>query len=169
MRHIVPRFRARVVIECDHAPTGSLSHPQDDVGAIVHLTPDEVADFPVGEVTLEGKTLQVGESVDAAKRTLRSSTVKVLPVLDGRRYVGAVDGPTIEDAGGDAQLATLAQALVPLARETTRAGDALATLEAHGGTRLVVVDEDDRYLGIVCLRGDRTRLCIDAARLRVLA
>ncbi len=39
----------------------------------------------------------------------------------------------------------------------------------HGGTRLVVVDEDDRYLGIVCLREDRTRLCIDPARLRVLA
>lgn len=157
------------MIECDHASPGNLGDAPGDVGAIVHLTPDEVAEFPVGEVTLEGKTLQAGESVDAARRTLRSSTVKVLPVLDGRRYVGSVDGPTIEDAGGDAQLATLAQALVPLARETTRAGDALATLEADGGTRLVVVDEDDRYLGIVCLREDRTRLCIDPARLRVLA
>ena len=73
------------------------------------------------------------------------------------------------DADGDARLEALARPLVPIEPETRRADEALAALDAHGGTRLVVVGEGDRYVGIVCLRGDRRRLCVDAARLRVLA
>ena len=136
---------------------------------IVHLTREEVSAFPVGEITIGGKVVQADETVAAARHALASSAVKLLPVLDGVRYVGALDGETIEDADDDAPLATLALPLVPVEPESTRAGDALAALDAHGATRLVVVDDDDRYVGIVCLRGDRERLCIDAARLRVLA
>ena len=36
-------------------------------------------------------------------------------------------------------------------------------LDAHGPTRLVVLDVDrTTYVGIVCLRSDRERLCVDA-------
>jgi len=135
---------------------------------VVHLTRDEIADFPVGEITIAGKTVQADETVDDARRAFASSAVKVLPVLAGARYVGAVDRATIEAAERGVALASVAQALVPQKPERTRAGDALSALDAHGATRLVVVGEDDRYVGIVCLRGDRTRLCIDAARLRIL-
>lgn len=136
---------------------------------IVHLTRDEVSGFPVGEITIHGKVVQAGETAEAARRVLASSAVKVVPVLDGPRYLGAVDRPTLEDADGDAPLATVALPLVPVAPASKGAGEALATLDAHGATRLVVTGEDGSYVGIVCLRGDRRRLCIDAARLRVLA
>jgi len=138
------------------------------MSAIVHLTRDEIADFPVAEVTIGGKTVQAGEPLEAARRALASSAVKVLPVLDGERYFGALDRRTLEEVPGDAPLATLAQPLVPLAGASTRARDALSALDHHGATRLVVVGEGDRYVGIVCLRGDRTRLCIDADRLGIL-
>lgn len=136
---------------------------------IVHLLRDEVLDFPVGEITIGGKVAQAHETVDAARHTLASSAVKVLPVLDGGRYVGAVDGSALDGVDGDASLASVARPLVPVEPESTSAGDALAALDAHGATRLVVVGTFDRYVGIVCLRGNRERLCIDAARLRVLA
>lgn len=45
--------------------------------------------------------------------------------------------------------------------------DELEALDAHGGTRLVVLQEDGAtYVGLVCLRGDRERLCLDSERLR---
>lgn len=136
---------------------------------VVHLTRDEVADFPVGEITVAGKTVQAGDTVDDARRAFTSRAVKVLPVLDGARYVGTVDRAAVEAADGSAVLASVARALVPQEPERTPAGKALAALDAHGATRLVVVGEDGRYVGLVCLRGDRSRLCIDAGRLRVLA
>lgn len=136
---------------------------------MVHLTRSEVAEFPVSEITIAGKTVQAGVTVDDARRAFASSAVQVVPVLEGARYLGAVDRGTIEAADGGAALSSVAQALVPQVLEGERAGDALAALDAHGATRLVVVGEDGRYVGIVCLRGDRERLCIDAARLRVLA
>jgi len=136
---------------------------------VVHLTRDEVADFPVGEITIGGKTVQADETVEDARRAFVSRAVKVLPVLDGARYVGAVDRDTVEAADGSAALSSVARALVPQEPERTRAGEALAALDAHGATRLVVVGRNGRYVGLVCLRGDRRRLCIDAARLRVLA
>jgi CBS-domain-containing membrane protein len=122
---------------------------------IVHLTRDEVADLRVADITIEGKTAQTGETAGEARRVLSSDAVKLLPVLAGARYVGAVDRETLNGSDDRA----------PVESETTRAGEALAALDAHGGTRLVVVDEQARYVGLVCLRGNRSRLCIDAARL----
>lgn len=136
---------------------------------IVHLTREEIASFPVCEVAIGGKVVQASETVDAARRLLASSAVKVLPVLDGGRYLGAVDRETLERADDDASLSSVARPLVPVELESARAGDALARLDLHGATRLVVARADGRYVGIVCLRGGRERLCVDAARLRVLA
>ena len=59
----------------------------------------------------------------------------------------------------------LARDLLPVATAATPALDALAILDAHGGTRLVVLDEDETtYVGLVCLRGDRRRLCVGRDR-----
>jgi CBS-domain-containing membrane protein len=132
---------------------------------IVHLTRDEVADLRVADITIEGKTAQTGETAGEARRVLSSDAVKLLPVLAGARYVGAVDRETLNGSDDRAPLGSLARPLAPVESETTRAGEALAALDAHGGTRLVVVDEQARYVGLVCLRGNRSRLCIDAARL----
>ena len=133
---------------------------------IVHLTREEVADLEVAAITIQGKTAQANETADAARRVLSSSAVKLLPVLEGARYVGAVDRDVLDDPGSvDVRLGALARQLAPVEIESVRAGDALASLDADGGTRLVVVDEEARYIGLVCLRGNRSRLCIDAARL----
>lgn len=134
---------------------------------IVHLTRDELADYPVSAITLRGKEVQVDDSAADARRALANDAVKVLPVLDGEQYLGAVDRETLATAAGtETHVGALATGLLPIAAATTPTRDALEVLDAHGGSRLVVLQDDGAtYLGLVCLRGDRQRLCLDSGRL----
>lgn len=135
---------------------------------IYHLTRDEVDALPVGAVVMRrGKELAHTAAVGEARRLLRSPEVLALPVLDGARYAGAVDRDAIPaDAPDDAPLAPFVHRHLPVASADLPAAEALRLLDATGGQRLVVVNDDGvRYHGIVCLRSDRRRLCIDAARL----
>lgn len=131
-----------------------------------HLTRDELGDYPVGAVSLRGKHLQAGDPTHAARSLLAQRTVKVVPVLDGERYVGSVDRDLIAGAPDDDPVSTLATALLPVATAATPTREALQALDVDGGSRLVVVDADQTtYVGLVCLRGDRLRLCVDEQRL----
>lgn len=135
---------------------------------IYHLTRYELAGLPVGaSVMKRGKELPADGTVAEARRLFRSSEVLVVPVLDGRRYVGAVDRAAIPDEIPDgASLTTIVDDRLPVARASTPTEEALAQLDRTGGQRLVVLEDDDiTYHGIVCLRTDRVRLCVDAARL----
>jgi CBS domain-containing protein len=113
---------------------------------------------------VSGKELQLDDTAGAARLLLARHAVKTIPVLDGRRYVGAVDRELLATVGDDVPMHELAtSSLLPTSAAATPAWDALAALDAHGGTRLVVLAADgETYVGIVCLRGDRDRLCVDA-------
>jgi CBS domain-containing protein len=130
----------------------------------VHATVAELADRTAGEaVTVRGKELQAEATVAAARALFASSSVRLVPVLDGERYVGAITRDDVERAGDDVPVATLATAQPPTATASTRLGDAARALNADGGRRLVVLGDDGvTYVGLVCLHRDRERLCIDA-------
>jgi hypothetical protein len=132
-----------------------------------HVSRTEVADQPVAALAVRGKELQLGDTAGVARRLLGRRAVKVVPVLAGGRYVGAVDRDALAGVSDDGiSIRELARDLLPVATVATSALDALATLDVHGGTRLVVLDEDETtYVGLVCLRGDRHRLCVDRDRL----
>ena len=134
---------------------------------LAHISRTEVIDQPVAALAVRGKELQLSDTAGAARRLLARRAVKVVPVLAGRRYVGAVDRDVLAATRDDrVPIQELARDLLPVVTAATPALDALATLDAHGGTRLVVLDEDEMtYVGLVCLRGDRHRLCVDTARL----
>jgi predicted transcriptional regulator len=139
----------------------------DDSGrmAVSHLARRDLGPRTIGEaVTRRGKELRIGDTVATARRLFANESVQVLPVLDGRRYVGAIERETLpEHLSDDAPVEELAAPLLPTAAASTPATDALDALDASGATRLVVLAEDRAtYLGIVCLRSDRERLCIDA-------
>ncbi len=133
---------------------------------LVHLDRDEIAALPASAITLRGKELQAAEPAAAARLLLAHETVHVIPVLDGARYVGALDQDIVDGAANDAAVVgSLAAALLPVVSATMPAGQALATLDAHGGQRMVVLEEDGTtYVGLVCLRSDRRRLCLDSER-----
>ena len=130
------------------------------------VTRNEITNRPVAALAVRGKELQLESTAGDARRLLASRAVKVVPVLSGRRYVGAVDREVLARASDDVPVRTLARDLLPVATARTPAEEALAAPDVHGGTRLVVLDEDDAtYVGLVCLRGDRRRLCVDRDRL----
>lgn len=115
-------------------------------------------------VTSRGRVLDGAHTAGDARALLANPSVTTIPVLADRTYLGAVDpsalGPDVPDS---TQLARLARPLLPIAIASEPAEDALSRLDRHGALRLVVLDEDERtYRGIVCLRSDRERICVDA-------
>ncbi len=132
---------------------------------IYHLTRHELADRPVGTVVMaRGKELRTTDTVGAARAIFRRGETLVLPVLEDDRYLGSVTRALLEvDAPDDAPIASIATDAVPVAGAGTSTREALAILDADGGQRLVVLaDDQSTYVGIVCLRTDRVRLCVDA-------
>jgi predicted transcriptional regulator len=114
-------------------------------------------------VTGRGKELALDDTVVSARRLFENASVQVIPVLDGVNYVGAVDRGAVHSGISDrTPIEALVQDILPTCRAGTPVLVALAALDESGANRLVVLDDDANYLGLVCLRSDRQRLCVDA-------
>jgi len=136
------------------------------VARLSHVSRSELGEGPVSVIAVHGKELQLESSAGAARRLLARRAVKVVPVLSGRRYVGVVDRDALAGIQDAVPVGVLARDLVPVAGASTPMHEALRALDADGGSRLVVVDEHDgTYVGIVCLRADRSGLCVERTRL----
>jgi CBS domain-containing protein len=130
----------------------------------IHATIAELGDRTAGDgVTVRGKELAVDATVAAGRALFASSSVQLIPLLDGAVYAGAVSRDDIADAGDAEPIAPYAITKPPTATASTPIAEAVATLNAEGGRRLVVLGDDrTTYVGLVCLHRDRTKLCIDA-------
>jgi regulator of cell morphogenesis and NO signaling len=126
----------------------------------------ELAARPVREaITNRGKALSVLDTVAAARRLFENPSVRVVPVLEGTRYAGAIARTTVRGVPGNVGLGTLAADLLTTATADTLTQEALGLLDASDSTRLVVLDTDgSTYSGLVCLRSDRETLCVGAPR-----
>src|SRR5574340_21356 len=133
---------------------------------LVHAKRTELDDRPIAALVVTGKELQLRATAGAARRLLTRHPVRAVPVLAGEAYAGALDLETLAGADDADPVEPLVRDFLPVATASTPAHDALRVLDKSGGRRLVVVAEDETtYVGIVCLRGDRESLCVDAARL----
>jgi CBS domain-containing protein len=132
--------------------------------SIVHADIADLAERPISStITVRGKELSADATVGAARELFGSSSVQLIPVLDGVAYVGAVAREDIADAADAEPIAAYAVRRPPTAIGSTPVADALPVLDEDGGRRLVVLGEDrSTYVGLVCLTRDRARLCIDA-------
>jgi CBS-domain-containing membrane protein len=127
----------------------------------------EFAALPISAaITPRGKELGVDDTVAAARRLFARHPVRALPLLDGTVYVGSVTEDAIaDDAPATSPVLPFAADVLPTAVCDTPAPEALAVLDRQGGNRLIVLGPDNAtYVGIVCLRGDRRRLCVAAER-----
>ncbi len=132
--------------------------------SIVHADIADLAQRPISSaITVRGKELSTAATVGAAREMFESSSVQLIPVLDGTAYVGAVARDDIADAPDAEPISAYALRRPPTATASTQVGDALPVLDQDGGRRLVVLgDDQSTYVGLVCLTRDRARLCIDA-------
>ena len=134
------------------------------MSSTVNITLADLLDRTAGEVvTVRGKELPADATVAEGRAIFASGSVRLIPLLDGGEYTGAVGPDDLEGAADDASIADHATAQPPIATASDRVGDVVAGLAADAGGRVVVLGDDGRtYVGLMCLDRDRTRLCIDA-------
>lgn len=131
----------------------------------VHRHRDEFVSAPISAaITPRGKELAVGDSVGAARILFACHPVRALPVLDGATYVGAVVKGSIADSVPDEEpIRQFVGDPLPTVVRHLPAPEALDLLDRSGERRLVVLEPDRKtYVGLVCMRGDRRRLCVAA-------
>ena len=112
----------------------------------------------VSDVMLrEPKTLSAGVTVAEARQALEHASVKVLLLVDGDRFGGALTSiPAGADADGEAL--AFADDSVVIVRPDTPVSEALERLEERSSGRMIVL-EGDRLVGLVCLASDGERFC----------
>ncbi len=132
--------------------------------SIVHAEITDLADRPIGStITVRGKELPVSATVADARALFESSSVQLIPLLDGETYAGAVARDDLEGAADGDPITAHAVSDPPTAVASEPVSEALPLLDTDGGRRLVVLGDDrSTYVGLVCLTRDRARLCIDA-------
>lgn len=130
----------------------------------VRSTHDLASSTVSAAITTRGKELSAADTVADARRLFVHRSVQVIPVLDEGAYVGAVGRDAIsDDLSPETPLVAIASRNLPTALVGSPAPYAFELLERHGATRLVVLDDDGvTYRGLVCLRSDRERVCVDA-------
>src|SRR4029078_7821134 len=127
-----------------------------DVGRmsdIVHADLRNVSDRPVGSViTVRGKELPADATVADARRLFESSSVQLIPVLDGNAYRGAVTREHLADAPAPERILRFPLSRPPSATASTPAAEALLALDDMGGRRLVVLAHDGvGHTGVGCV------------------
>ncbi len=104
------------------------------------------------------KTLAADATVADARSALENSSVKLLLLVDGGRFRGAVSKIPADADPRDAVL-TYADAEPPVATPDVTVSAALDRLEHKPSGRLVVLDDQELLLGLVCLTTDGKGFC----------
>ena len=104
------------------------------------------------------KTLPAEATVADARKALEYERVKLLLLVDGDRFVATVSAvPSGAEPHEPAM--TYADADPPMVAGDASVGRALELLEHRPNGRLVVVDDEQTLLGLVCLTSDGTEFC----------
>jgi len=103
------------------------------------------------------KTLPADVTVADARAALERASVKMLLLVDGRRFRGAVTAIRDDASPQDAAVGYI-DGSAPVVSEGTPLSEALERLEHRPNGRLVVVDGDD-LVGLVCLAKDGVTFC----------
>ena len=118
----------------------------------------------VAEVMIKRpKTLAAGATVSDARLVFENPRVQVCPVVeDDGRLVGELTRDLIPESADDAAPARgYAGDHPPTISPHASMGQAMERLEQLGSERLVVIDEDGRLTGLLCLNRRHGRFCVD--------
>ena len=135
-------------------PTEQCHHPKVRCGA---ADARRVSDVMV----TRPKTLPADATVADLRRLFANSHVISALLVDGSTFAGIVDRDDLSaDAANTLPAAELANRDVTTVTPSALVTDAMAVLEATGGFRVVVLEDDGATLaGLVCLDQPRTGFC----------
>ncbi len=120
--------------------------------------PTTMPELTVSDVMLRRpKTLPVDVTVAEAQKALEGASVKMLLLVEGDRFYGAVTIIPL-DASPDEPAMRYADESLPSATADMPVSSALALLDSRPNGRLVVLD-DEQLIGLVCLASDGTTFC----------
>ena len=104
------------------------------------------------------KTLTAAASVAEVRELLANPKVQMVLLVDGAAFKGAVTEVPGEASPRDRALAyidTDAETISPRASEE----EAFERASASPNRRVIVLDEEDNLLGLLCLNQSRTKFC----------
>jgi CBS domain-containing protein len=118
------------------------------------LPPTTVADV----MLRRPKTLPADVTVAEARAALERASVKMLLLVDGDRFRGAVTALP-DDADPAGRAVAFSDDAPPTATADMSVSHALELLEDRSHGRVVVLDGEERLVGLVCLATDGVSFC----------
>src|SRR6476661_8119077 len=104
------------------------------------------------------KTLTAAASVAEVRELLANPKVQMVLLADGGTFKGAVTHVPADASGRDRALAYVDPNVETISPRAS-ADEAFERTAASRNRRVIVLDEDDKLLGLLCLNPDRTGFC----------
>jgi CBS domain-containing protein len=124
----------------------------------------EAEELTVGEAMLSRpKTLPANATVGEVRRAFSANTMRMVLLVDGGAFAGALVRGDLPDTADDAEPASAyASTDAPRVAPGVPVREALGRIEGADEGRLVVVDDDGVTLrGLICLKRAADTLCVD--------
>ena len=129
-----------------------------------HRIPREQAlPLTVGEIMIaRPKTFRSDITVGEVRQAFEQSSQRVVLLVDGSTFQGAIERDALEPAAPDtAPAVALARRDVATVTPDTPLADAVEILDRNREPRLVVLDEDGRTLrGLLCFNQSSASFCV---------
>jgi CBS domain-containing protein len=104
------------------------------------------------------KTLSGDASVGEVREVLANPKVQMVLLADGRAFKGAVTHVPADASPRDRALAYVDSDAATISPDAS-ADEAFERASASPSRRVIVLDEDDNLLGLLCLNQSRTGFC----------
>jgi CBS-domain-containing membrane protein len=104
------------------------------------------------------KTLSGDASVGEVRELLANPKVQMVLLADGRAFKGAVTHVPADASPRDRALAYVDSDAATISPDAS-ADEAFERASASPSRRVIVLDEDDNLLGLLCLNQSRTGFC----------
>jgi CBS domain-containing protein len=124
----------------------------------VHIPAAEAGPAVRDVMLREARAVGPATTVAHVRETFANPKVKLLLVTDGERFLGTL-GPDDLPAGADGTIEAYVNAEAERVRPDEPVARALELVESRGLSRIPVVDEADRLLGLVCWNTQYSVFC----------
>ena len=125
----------------------------------VHIPLDEAGGTVKDVMMREPRSVGPATSIAELRETFANPGVKLMLVTDGERFLGTVSRGDVP-AEGDGPIEPHVRPDTPRVSPDDPVENALKLVREDGMTRIPVVDEGDRLLGLVCFNKSHSAFCV---------